>query len=42
VAAGIMLVSGSSNGFYAQAISTGLCFAVGLLDAWVLLVEIVR
>jgi hypothetical protein len=42
VVAGLMLIGGNDDGFYAQAIATGLCLAAGITDAWVLLVEIVR
>jgi hypothetical protein len=37
-----MLLAGTANGVYAEAISTALCLAAGIADAWVLLVEIVR
>ena len=40
--AAIMLISASADGFYPLAISTALCLVAGLIDAWVLLVEIVR
>lgn len=40
--AAFMLIGGSTDGFYAQALSTGLCIAAGIADAWVLLVEILR
>jgi hypothetical protein len=40
--AAALLISGNDNGFYAQSISTAMCLAAGIADAWVLLVEIVR
>jgi hypothetical protein len=40
--ASALLISGNDNGFYAQSISTAMCLAAGIADAWVLLVEIVR
>jgi hypothetical protein len=42
VVAAALLISGNSDGFYAQSISTGMCLAAGIADAWVLLVEIMR
>lgn len=44
VVAGLLLVSGSSSGagLYCQAGAAAGCLAVGIVDAWVLLVEILR
>ncbi len=40
--AGSLLVVGSTSGFYWQAAGIALCLTVGILDGWVLLVEILR
>ena len=42
IVAAALLISGNHNGFYAQSISTAMCLAAGIADAWVLLVEIMR
>jgi hypothetical protein len=42
VVAGAFLCTGSSTGFYCQAGAAAGCLAVGIVDAWILLVEILR
>jgi hypothetical protein len=42
VVAAILLLAGSSQGLYWQAAGSVLCLLVGILDGWVLLVEILR
>jgi hypothetical protein len=42
VVAGVLMVAGHPGGLWWQAAGTTLCIAVGILDAWVLLVEILR
>jgi hypothetical protein len=42
VVAGLLLVTGSTSGLYCQAGAAAGCLAVGIVDAWVLLVEILR
>lgn len=42
VVAGVLMVAGLPGGLWWQAAGTMLCIAVGILDAWVLLVEILR
>ncbi len=39
---GVLLITGSDSGFYWLALSTFMCLATGITDAWVLLVEILR
>ena len=40
--AGIMLLNGSTSGMYWLIAGTALSVMVGVVDAWVLLVEILR
>ncbi len=42
VVAGAVLAAGDSSGLYWQAAAVGACLVVGITDAWVLLVEILR
>ena len=42
VVAGGLLLAGDPTGLWWQAVGVGLCIAVGVSDAWVLLVEILR
>ncbi len=42
IVVGSLLVGGSTSGFYWQAAGIALCLVVGILDGWVLLVEILR
>jgi hypothetical protein len=42
VVGGILMIAGRSGGLWWQAAGTALCITVGILDAWVLLVEILR
>jgi hypothetical protein len=42
VIAGVLLSIHHPGGLWWQAAGTGLCIATGVLDAWVLLVEILR
>jgi hypothetical protein len=42
VIAGVLLLTGHPGGLWWQAVGTGLCIAAGVVDAWVLLVEILR
>jgi hypothetical protein len=42
VIAGALLLAGHPAGLWWQAVGTGLCIAAGVIDAWVLLVEILR
>jgi len=42
LAAGVTLMVGSDDGLYVQAGAVIACLFIGILDAWVLLVEIVR
>ncbi len=40
--AGMVLLAGSPGGLWVQAIGASLAIAVGVSDAWILLVEILR
>ena len=40
--AGSLLAGGSTSGLYWQAAGIALCLTMGILDGWVLLVEILR
>ena len=42
IVAGSLLVGGSTSGLYWQAAGIALCLVIGILDGWVLLVEILR
>jgi hypothetical protein len=42
IIAGCLLLAGSQNGLWWQAAAVLLCIVAGVLDAWVLLVEILR
>jgi hypothetical protein len=42
IVAGALLLANHPGGLWWQAASTALCIAAGILDAWVLLVEILR
>ena len=42
VVAGCLLAVGDPSGLYWQAAGTGTCLVVGIFDAWVLLIEILR
>jgi modulator of FtsH protease len=42
IVAGSLLATGSTSGFYWQAAGIALCLVIGILDGWVLLVEILR
>jgi modulator of FtsH protease len=42
IVAGSLLAGGSTSGLYWQAAGIGLCLVTGILDGWVLLVEILR
>jgi hypothetical protein len=42
VTAAAFLITGTTSGLYWQAAGTGVCLMVGMTDAWVLLIEILR
>lgn len=42
VAGAVCLLASSTAGFALLALSAAMCIAVGILDAWILLVEILR
>jgi len=42
VTAAAFLMTGATSGLYWQAAGTGVCLMVGMTDAWVLLIEILR
>jgi hypothetical protein len=42
VVGGILMAAGHPGGLWWQAAGTALCITVGIVDAWVLLVEILR
>jgi len=42
VVAGCLLAAGDAAGLYWQVAGTGTCLVVGMFDAWVLLIEILR
>ncbi len=42
VTAGALLTAGMTSRLYWQAAGTGVCLVAGMVDAWVLLVEILR
>jgi hypothetical protein len=42
VVAAAFLMTGHASGLYWQAAATGVCLVAGMVDAWVLLIEILR